>query len=817
MGIENYILYRRDRVGRRGGGVAIYARATLGAEVWVPQVDFKDLEILWVRYPIINPLVYICAIYHPPKPIYNVATLLDCIEAHTEEITAASPNALIVIAGDVNTLPDCDITDRSGLSLIVHSPTRGENKLDRIYVSNITAYDHVKIIKSVVKSDHKAIVANSGPMKPAYSKTAQKISFRPKTPALHAQFLENAPNYQIHFIETDPPQSQYDSFYEQLLYVFNSFYPEKTITMTSNDPPYVTPQIKKWLRDKNTLMRSGRVEEAEALAARIGKEIIRFNSAMFRKADENIDAAEMWGKVRQLACRSKSNAVTPDDVTAASLNEHYATISTDANYSVPLIKQTVNNQTIFVSEQQVFRMLDKLKPTASGLDKLPAWFLRVAAPIIALPVSYLFNLSISTSAIPQQWKQANIIPVSKVPLPKTASDFRPISLTPVLARVLERHIVQSFMYPSFNLPAPPLIFHDQYAFRPTGSTTAALIGLLHSVTNLLNANPYVIVYALDFSKAFDTVRHRTLAEKLATLSLPDQVYNWLLAFLEGRTHSTSYKGDKSSSAAINSSVVQGSAMGPAAYIVTAADLVPMNPGNSMKKYADDSYLIVPASNISTRISELNNIDRWALNNNLKLNRSKSLEIIFTNPTRRVIPELPHIIPGIERVDHVNILGVTVSNKFSMKHHIDKTLTSCTQTLFALRTLRAHGMNDKSIKAVFQSVAIAKILYAAPAWHGFMSTREQDRINSFLRKSARAGFCSPDSVCFLDYAEAADDRLYEQICQNHNHVLYSLLPPVAPKVYNLRNRGHGPRVILPSRTSKLVDSNFFMRMTYKNCY
>ena len=326
-----------------------------------------------------------------------------------------------------------------------------------------------------MKSDHKAIVASSGSMKLAYSKTAQKQSFPPKTPALHAQFLESAPNYySIHFNETDTPQTQYDSFYEQLLYIFNSFYPEKTITITSNDPPYVTPQIKKWLRDKNNLMISGRVEEAEALAARIGKEIIRFNSAMFRKADAKIDAAEMWGKVNQLACRSKSNALTPGDVTAASLNEHYATISTDANYSVPLIKQTVHNQTIFVSEQQVFRMFDKLKPTASGIDEIPAWFLRVAAPIIALPVSYLFNLSISTSTIPQQWKQANIIPIPKVPLPKITSDLRPISLTPVLARVLEGHIVQSFMYPSFKLPAPPLIFHDQYAFRPKGSTTAAM-------------------------------------------------------------------------------------------------------------------------------------------------------------------------------------------------------------------------------------------------------------------------------------------------------------------------------------------------------
>jgi len=84
-----------------------------------------------------------------------------------------------------------------------------------------------------------------------------------------------------------------------------------------------------------------------------------------------------------------------------------------------------------------------------------------------------------------------------------------------MSRLLERHIVKTYIYPALHRPPPGLCFSDQFAFRPTGSTTAALIALLHIVCSELSTNSFVHVFALDFSKAFDTVRHATLMEKMA--------------------------------------------------------------------------------------------------------------------------------------------------------------------------------------------------------------------------------------------------------------------------------------------------------------
>jgi len=89
---------------------------------------------------------------------------------------------------------------------------------------------------------------------------------------------------------------------------------------------------------------------------------------------------------------------------------------------------------------------------------------------------------------------------------------------------MEKSIVKEYLYPILLHPDQTHQFHDQFAFRPTGSTTAAIIYLLHTLTELLQTNDYVHVIAFDSSKAFDRVRHHSLANKLADCPLPDYLH-----------------------------------------------------------------------------------------------------------------------------------------------------------------------------------------------------------------------------------------------------------------------------------------------------
>jgi len=98
-------------------------------------------------------------------------------------------------------------------------------------------------------------------------------------------------------------------------------------------------------------------------------------------------------------------------------------------------------------------------------------------------------------------------------------------------------------------------------------------------------------------------------EKMSTLRLPDNVFNWVSNFLTGRTHSTRFNSHTSELQAVNASVVQGSVIGPVAYAIAASDLKTLTVGNSMNKFADDSYLLIPVDNIDTTNLELDNIEK----------------------------------------------------------------------------------------------------------------------------------------------------------------------------------------------------------------
>ena len=164
-------------------------------------------------------------------------------------------------------------------------------------------------------------------------------------------------------------------------------------------------------------------------------------------------------------------------------------------------------------------------------------------------------MSLLTSTVPRQWKQAYIWPVPKTSTPEQPADYRPISITPVLTRMTERIVVQCYIYPALSSPPPTLQYSDQFAFRPTGSTTAAIIHLLNIVVSRISTEPYVIVISLDFSKAFDTVQHLTLLRKLAQLDILDHIYSWLADFLNNHSHCTVFGGKLSALLDVTASII----------------------------------------------------------------------------------------------------------------------------------------------------------------------------------------------------------------------------------------------------------------------
>jgi len=135
-------------------------------------------------------------------------------------------------------------------------------------------------------------------------------------------------------------------------------------------------------------------------------------------------------------------------------------------------------------------------------------------------------------------------------------------------------------------------------------------------------------------------------------------------------------------------------------------------------------------------------------------------------------------------------------------------------MYALRLLRAHGMCEAAIQTIFRSVIIAKLTYAASAWRGFTKAFDRQRIDALLRRSKRSGFYATHMPMFDELCDTADEQLFDKVQTNVFHILRSLLPPESPASQNYSFR---PRVHNRQLPDHLADSNFFVRMLFKNVY
>ncbi|MFZ2539525.1 MAG: reverse transcriptase family protein, partial [Oscillospiraceae bacterium] len=599
-----------------------------------------------------------------------------------------------------------------------------------------------------------------------------------------------------------------DNFYQIANRLLDDFYPKKRITVTNKDPKFMSGEIKSMLRKKNKLMRKGKTEEADDLATKIGKLIAKHNSNCLKNVETN-NSKVLWSQVGKILNKSKRVGASLGGgtiLTAENLNKNYANISTDGDYHDPHLKCYAKQDQIEIDEYVAFKILDNLKPSSSGPDTLPAWFLRLSAPIFAKALAYLYTLSINSATVPLQWKCAQITPIPKISKPASLSDFRPISVTSILSRCLENYITRNYLYPALLVPPADLNFENQYAFRPTGSCTAALVAILRNITDLLQTNKKVIVVALDFNKAFDSVKHKTLFEKYAKLEIREEVYNWLVSFYTDRVHTTRFEGVISEPSNINASVVQGSGTGPISYIVAASDLTTKTDKFQLHKYADDSYLVSASCHQGLIGEEINHIEEWAKINNLNLNKTKTKEVVFNKMGGKCSDALPPT-PDINRTKVISILGVTFQDNLSMDTHINEILNEASSTLYALSVLRAHGLRQEALQEVFRAKVLSKIMYASPAWWGFASSSNIQKINAFLKKCKKLKYYPETGYTF----EFLTKKLFDQICNNTFHVLKQFLPEQKQHGHNLRDRRHN--FILPCKDNR----NFINRMLFKNIY
>ena len=290
--------------------------------------------------------------------------------------------------------------------------------------------------------------------------------------------------------------------------------------------------------------------------------------------------------------KHKSRASSSDKVKADLFNEFFFDqFSEHSNYNIDIDFSDDGGFDIDFSPLKVTEILSTLNPNkASGPNGIHGKLLKNCAISLSRPLSIIFNIIYNTGSIPSQWKQANIVPVFKKGDKKLVSNYRPISLTCLVSKVMERIIQQDML-----IRTEHLLKSSQHGFTLKKSCVTNLVEMTNSLTLSLNENTDIDVIYFDFSKAFDMVNHDLILDKLKhQYKIEGRLLRFMVDYLQGRTQNVVIGNSVSDGRDVLSGVPQGSILGPLLFILFINDMQEgISDNTSLSLYADDTKISRP--------------------------------------------------------------------------------------------------------------------------------------------------------------------------------------------------------------------------------
>ena len=192
-----------------------------------------------------------------------------------------------------------------------------------------------------------------------------------------------------------------------------------------------------------------------------------------------------------------------------------------------------------ITETEIISLIKLLKNGSSGYDSISATALENTATAFITPLTHIENFSLSSGIFPEELKIARVIPLFKSGDAMLFCDYRPVSVLSLFSNILERLMYIRLI--SF-INKHNLLFNCHFGFREGHSTNLALIYLVNKISNSLDTGEYVLGLFLDFTKAFDTVNHDILLQKLQHLGNRGMSLNWFKSYLSNRSQYVDYNG-----------------------------------------------------------------------------------------------------------------------------------------------------------------------------------------------------------------------------------------------------------------------------------
>ena len=418
---------------------------------------------------------------------------------------------------------------------------------------------------------------------------------------------------------------------------------------------------------------------------------------------------------------------------------------------------------------------------------------------------HIINSSIRSGIFPDKWKIACVVPIHKTGDRARASNYRPISLLPVMSNIAERVVCSQL---SHYLNQNHLQSDCQFAYRSGHSTEDALLEAIAWSVDKIDNGHIASITTIDLSKAFDSIDHDVLLKKLAWYGIPS---HWFESYLRGRGQIV--RGG-TQVLPVNFGVPQGSILGPILFSLVIADLPNCVPDSRIICYADDTQLLdsspTDSENLLKFKTRLENAmtaaQTWFNANSLKMNSSKTDFILLgTQSSLNKIPDFKFDFcdRSFTASNGVKILGVTVDQTLSWDKHITELLRKCYSILCSLNKFRRH-FSTEALVAIIQAHVFSQILYCLPVWGGACQNQLK-RVQKMINFAARIVTGANRREHISPYLKSLKWPKIEEIIEERDSlkVHRALTNPDAPAT--LRNM-FIQRSDIATRETRLTNSN-----------
>lgn len=751
---NQYQVFRRDRLFKKGGGVLIAVHVSLPVE----QFDFHqpiDVEFLCVCIRLFSKNIIITCSYIPPSS--DISTYLSHMRLIEEISDKLQPTDILIVLGDFN-ISNISWSFDNDLGYLL--PTLYADKFDeffdKLYHSGLMQFNkvcnsHNHVLDLVFSNSFEISVVRGEPF------VNPEDSFHP-TVAISLQFPQylqyrlTLSNKRLNFHKVDYTllntklssivwqldnadlDNCVTSFYDMLSSCLKATIPYVVEKSASPAPPWFTRELKRARNERNRCFKKFKISGLLTDFARysyLKQQFLTLNNKCYldylhtmrlnlqRNPKSFYKFINSKRKTSAFPSQmSNESTVSSDPQVIANMfanyfEQSYTTISPDLN----AYPYTINSYHIFnnivLSENEVLDKLNTIKYSClPGPDGVPSCILLMCAPLLVKPLLHIFNLSLRSGIFPSLWKASYILPFYKNGSRSYIKNYRGIAKLSAIPKLFEQLVTHRLIRTISSIVSP-----QQHGFISGKSTVTNLLEFTCHITNSFSKGLQTDVVFTDLSKAFDKVNHSLLIYKLEKIGFPINLVKWLASYLHDRTQRVLFNSVCSQEIYVCSGVPQGSHIGPLLFVLFINDLPSVINNASILMYADDVKIFYSSNNIADfdlLKSDLVALTNWCEINCMSLNVDKCKHMSFS---RFPIAPSTYQINGInlESVESFNDLGVILDAKLRFHLHIHSVINKSRHALGFIKRWSKEFSDPYVTKSLYISLVRPILEYASIVW------------------------------------------------------------------------------------------------------